>query len=69
MQRKIRNEDVHLGAGCTDLSARMRKIGYVRAEPEKHFWHLQMDKDRDQQRKCKLHGITLAGQAEKVHAV
>ena len=31
IQRKIKNEDMCVGAGCTDLSARMRRIGYVRA--------------------------------------
>lgn len=31
IQRKIKNEDMHVGAGHTDLSARMRRIGYMRA--------------------------------------
>jgi len=31
IQRKIKNEDMHIGAGCTDLSAGMRRIEYVRA--------------------------------------
>lgn len=31
IQGKIKNEDMHMGAGCTDLSARMRRVGYVRA--------------------------------------
>lgn len=31
IQRKIKNEDMRVGAGCTDLSGTMRRIGYVRA--------------------------------------
>lgn len=31
IQRKIKNEDMHAGTGCTGLSGRMRRIGYVRA--------------------------------------
>lgn len=31
IQRKIKSEDTCVGAGCTDLSARMRRIGSMRS--------------------------------------